>query len=125
MTRDMARTKQDRIAAGTATDAVMAHVGNLGAMTAYYRDATGAAGPRRARPERRGLADRHPRSRRRCARRPAPRPRPAQAAAVATIASRAPATFVGSAGHVVSKALCFTDPDRNGIELCWDRGGAQ
>jgi catechol 2,3-dioxygenase len=47
------------------------------------------------------------------------------AAAVASVASRAPDTFVGSADHLVSKAFYFTDPEGNGIELYWDRSRVQ
>ncbi len=43
------------------------------------------------------------------------------AAAVYTVATRHPGTFTGSADHLVSKAFYFTDPERNGIELYWDR----
>lgn len=45
----------------------------------------------------------------------------ALAAAVASVASRAPQTFTGSADHLVSQAFYFTDPEGNGIELYWDR----
>ncbi|MGO2091047.1 MAG: VOC family protein [Microbacterium gubbeenense] len=46
---------------------------------------------------------------------------PALAAAVASVARRAPGTFTGSADHLVSKAFYFTDPEGNGVELYWDR----
>ncbi|QTE31532.1 VOC family protein [Pengzhenrongella sicca] len=46
------------------------------------------------------------------------------AVTVASIAARAPGTFAGSADHVVSKAFYFTDPEGNGIELYWDRSRA-
>lgn len=46
---------------------------------------------------------------------------PALAAAVVSVASRAPQTFTGSADHLVSQAFYFTDPEGNGIELYWDR----
>ena len=45
----------------------------------------------------------------------------ALAAAVYSVASRAPGTFTGSADHLVSKAFYFTDPEGNGVELYWDR----
>lgn len=45
----------------------------------------------------------------------------ALAAAVNTVASYAPNTFVGSSDHLVSKAFYFNDPEGNGIELYWDR----
>ncbi|HEY0240211.1 MAG TPA: VOC family protein [Friedmanniella sp.] len=43
------------------------------------------------------------------------------AAVVHAVASRYPATFTGSADHLVSKAFYFTDPEGNGVELYWDR----
>ena len=45
----------------------------------------------------------------------------ALAAAVYSVAGHAPATFTGSADHLVSQAFYFTDPEGNGIELYWDR----
>jgi catechol 2,3-dioxygenase len=45
----------------------------------------------------------------------------ALAAAVASIAQKAPSSFTGSADHLVSEAFYFTDPEGNGIELYWDR----
>ena len=45
----------------------------------------------------------------------------ALAAAVYSVASQAPETFTGSADHLVSQAFYFTDPEGNGIELYWDR----
>lgn len=150
MTQDTARTSQDIIAAGTTLDAVTLHVGDLDAMTAYYRDvlalqvldvpapsvgvlpavsATVTLG-RGGTPI---VVLRHTPG--------LPRPRPGEAglfhtailfddeaglaAAVASIASRAPGTFVGSADHLVSKAFYFTDPEGNGIELYWDRSRAE
>jgi len=47
--------------------------------------------------------------------------RAALAAAVASVARRAPGTFTGSADHLVSEAFYSTDPEGNGIELYWDR----
>lgn len=43
------------------------------------------------------------------------------AAAVYSVARRAPGTFTGSADHLVSQAFYFTDPEGNGVELYWDR----
>jgi catechol 2,3-dioxygenase len=43
------------------------------------------------------------------------------AASVYEVAHRHPATFTGSADHLVSKAFYFTDPEGNGVELYWDR----
>ncbi|WP_425954027.1 VOC family protein [Xylanimonas sp. McL0601] len=49
----------------------------------------------------------------------------ALAAAVYSVATRAPGTFTGSADHLVSKAFYFTDPEGNGVELYWDRDRTQ
>jgi len=43
------------------------------------------------------------------------------AAALYSVATRAPHTFTGSADHLVSQAFYLTDPEGNGIELYWDR----
>lgn len=45
----------------------------------------------------------------------------ALAAAVYSVAQKHPNTFTGSADHLVSKAFYFTDPEGNGVELYWDR----
>ena len=45
----------------------------------------------------------------------------ALAAAVGSLATMAPRSFVGSADHLVSEAFYFTDPEGNGIELYLDR----
>ncbi|MCZ4067123.1 VOC family protein [Microbacterium sp. H37-C3] len=45
----------------------------------------------------------------------------ALAAALLSVARHAPATFTGSADHLVSQAFYVTDPEGNGIELYWDR----
>lgn len=45
----------------------------------------------------------------------------ALAATLASVAARAPQTFVGSADHLVSEAFYLTDPEGNGVELYWDR----
>ncbi|WP_255596151.1 VOC family protein [Cellulomonas sp. C5510] len=47
--------------------------------------------------------------------------REALAATLASVASRAPQTYVGSADHLVSEAFYLTDPEGNGVELYWDR----
>ena len=47
--------------------------------------------------------------------------RAALAAALYSVARRAPQTFTGSADHLVSQAFYLTDPEGNGIELYWDR----
>lgn len=49
----------------------------------------------------------------------------ALAAAVYSVAKRAPGTFTGSADHLVSNAFYFTDPEGNGVELYWDRDRSQ
>ena len=45
----------------------------------------------------------------------------ALAAAVYSVATKAPSTFTGSSDHLVSQAFYFDDPEGNGIELYWDR----
>jgi len=45
----------------------------------------------------------------------------ALAASVYSMAQKYPTTFTGSADHLVSKAFYFTDPEGNGVELYWDR----
>ncbi|MDQ1549548.1 MAG: catechol 2,3-dioxygenase, partial [Microbacteriaceae bacterium] len=45
----------------------------------------------------------------------------ALAAAVYSVAHSNPNTFTGSSDHLVSKAFYFTDPEGNGVELYWDR----
>jgi len=45
----------------------------------------------------------------------------ALAAALYSVAQRAPQTFTGSADHLVSQAFYLTDPEGNGVELYWDR----
>ncbi|MGM7667843.1 VOC family protein [Microbacterium sp. A93] len=45
----------------------------------------------------------------------------ALASALLSVAQRAPQTFTGSADHLVSQAFYLTDPEGNGIELYWDR----
>ncbi len=47
--------------------------------------------------------------------------REALATAIASIASRHPGTFTGSADHLVSEAFYFSDPEGNGVELYFDR----
>ncbi|SJM44813.1 VOC family protein [Microbacterium sp. JB110] len=126
----------DRLAADTAMGAVTLLVGDLDAMTRFYRDVVtleviGADGDtvtlgRAGHPI--VVLEHSP------ALRHAPRgsaglfhtailfeSQPALAAAVASVASRAPQTFTGSADHLVSQAFYFTDPEGNGIELYWDR----
>ncbi|MFF2272989.1 VOC family protein [Agromyces sp. NPDC058136] len=47
--------------------------------------------------------------------------RQALATAIASVATRYPGTFTGSADHLVSEAFYFTDPEGNGVELYFDR----
>ena len=49
----------------------------------------------------------------------------ALAAAVYSVATKAPGTFTGSSDHLVSQAFYFNDPEGNGIELYWDRDRTQ
>jgi catechol 2,3-dioxygenase len=49
----------------------------------------------------------------------------ALAAAVYSVARKYPNTFTGSSDHLVSKAFYFTDPEGNGVELYWDRDRTQ
>jgi catechol 2,3-dioxygenase len=49
----------------------------------------------------------------------------ALAASVYSVAQRHPGTFTGSSDHLVSKAFYFTDPEGNGVELYWDRDRSQ
>ncbi|KJL36631.1 Catechol-2,3-dioxygenase [Microbacterium ginsengisoli] len=126
----------EKLAADTAMGAVTLLVGDLDAMTRYYRDVVTlevltAEGDtvtlgRAGRPI---VILRHdPRLRH------APagsaglfhtailfESRAALAAALYSVARHAPQTFTGSADHLVSQAFYFTDPEGNGIELYWDR----
>ena len=45
----------------------------------------------------------------------------ALAASVYSVAQKYPNTFTGSSDHLVSKAFYFSDPEGNGVELYWDR----
>ncbi|WP_223172004.1 VOC family protein [Microbacterium sp. NIBRBAC000506063] len=47
--------------------------------------------------------------------------REALAAVVYSVAQRAPQLFTGSSDHLVSQAFYLDDPEGNGIELYWDR----
>ncbi|GAA3636276.1 VOC family protein [Microbacterium awajiense] len=126
----------DRLAADTAMGAVTLLVGDLDAMTAYYRDVVtlqvlsadvdSVTLGRSGRPI---VALRHEPALRHAA--PgAPglyhtailfESQTALAAAVYSVARHAPRTFTGSADHLVSQAFYFTDPEGNGVELYWDR----
>jgi catechol 2,3-dioxygenase len=137
------RSHPDLLSPGTAMSAVTLHVDDLDAQTRYYREAVGLAvlpAPEEARTAGRDVVAlgragtpivvlvRTP---------GLPRPRrgeaglfhtailfddePTLAAAVASVASTAPGTYVGSADHLVSQAFYFTDPEGNGVELYADR----
>jgi catechol 2,3-dioxygenase len=126
----------DKLAAATAMGAVTLLVGDLDAMTRYYRDVVtlqviSADGPtvtlgraghpvvvlthepalRHAAPGSAGLFHTAILF----------ETQAALAAAVYSVARHAPETFTGSADHLVSQAFYFTDPEGNGIELYWDR----
>ena len=131
---------QDLLAADTAMGPVTLSVGNLDAMTAYYRDAvaltvltesadtvtlgrgTTPVVILRYAPELKHVS---------------PRDaglfhtailfdtEEALAAAVYSVARKYPNTFTGSSDHLVSKAFYFTDPEGNGVELYWDRDRSQ
>ncbi|GAA1977957.1 VOC family protein [Microbacterium pumilum] len=127
---------EDRLAAATGMGAVTLMVGDLDAMTRYYRDVVtlqvlAADGDtvslgRAGRPI---VVLRHDPALRHAAPGSAGlfhtailfESQPALAAALYSVARHAPSTFTGSADHLVSRAFYFTDPEGNGIELYWDR----
>ncbi|MEP6481746.1 MAG: VOC family protein [Rhodoglobus sp.] len=126
----------DLLAADTAMGPVTLRVGDLDAMTAYYRDAVAlqvldqtADTVTLGRGTQRIMILEH-----------APELKHARqtdaglfhtaivfdtevglAAAVYSVAQRYPGSFTGSADHLVSKAFYFDDPEGNGVELYWDR----
>ncbi|NLP84978.1 VOC family protein [Microbacterium sp. CFH 90308] len=126
----------DKLAADTAMGAVTLLVGDLDAMTAFYRDVVtlqvltaqgdtvtlGRAG-RAIVVLRREPALRHatPGSAGLYHTAILFETQAALAAALYSVARQAPGTFTGSADHLVSQAFYFTDPEGNGIELYWDR----
>lgn len=126
----------DRLAADTAMGAVTLLVGDLDAMTRYYRDVVtlqllSAAGDvvTLGRAGRSIVILRHEPGLRRAAPGSAGlfhtaivfETQAALAAALYSVARHAPASFTGSADHLVSQAFYFTDPEGNGVELYWDR----
>ena len=131
-----ARVDTTRIDAATSMGAVTLLVGDLDAMTRYYRDVVtlaviDAAGDtvtlgRAGRPL---VILRHEPALRHAAAGSAGlfhtailfESQTALAAALYSLARRAPGTFTGSADHLVSQAFYATDPEGNGIELYWDR----
>ncbi len=129
-------TTQDLLAADTAMGAVTLLVADLDAMTAYYRDAvtlsvlsegahevTLGRGSTpvivlKAAPE---LVHASPRDAGLFHTAILFETQAALAAAVYSVATKAPGTFTGSSDHLVSQAFYFTDPEGNGVELYWDR----
>ncbi len=141
-TQRPARPTDDLLAGTTSMSAVRLHVGDLDAMTAYYRHALALVvlaqapgGPAGAGSVVLGRAGTpvvelvHTPG--------LPRRRgneaglfhlaivfdteQALASAVVRAARYAGSTFVGNADHWVSRAFYFQDPEDNGIELYWDR----
>ena len=136
----MPASRSDLLSADTAMGAVTLLVADLDAMTAYYRDAVTLrvlladgdrvvlgrgttpvvilehspalkhAAPRSAGLFHTAILFESPR---------------ALAAALYSVARRAPGTFTGSADHLVSQAFYFTDPEGNGVELYWDRARSE
>ncbi|MCK9792449.1 VOC family protein [Isoptericola sp. 4D.3] len=130
--------QSDVLAAETAMGAVTLHVGDLGSMSAYYREAIALDEiPALAAPDRvvlgRGgvpvVALQHTPGLPATARNQAGLfhtavlfdTEEALAAAVAHAAQHPLSRFAGNADHWVSRAFYFTDPEDNGIELYWDR----
>ena len=125
-----------RLAADTAMGPVTLNVGDLDAMTAYYRDAVAlevmdAAGDtvtlgRGTTPV---VILKHTPALKHASGRDAGlfhtailfETEEALAASVYSVAHKYPASFTGSSDHLVSKAFYFTDPEGNGVELYWDR----
>ena len=140
-------TTHDLIAAATSMDAVSLLVADLDGMTAYYRDVIAldvldtvapSEQPGAGRTDasvvlgRHGVPVvvlRHAPDLPRAGRGQAGlfhtailfEDRAGLAATVASVATKAPGSYVGSADHLVSLAFYFTDPEGNGIELYWDR----
>lgn len=133
---EQAAASIDRLSADTSMGAVTLFVGDLDAMTKYYRDVVtlqvlGAEGDsvtlgRAGRPI---VVLVHDPALRHAAAGSAGlfhtailfETQAALAAALYSVARHAPGTFTGSADHLVSQAFYFTDPEGNGIELYWDR----
>jgi catechol 2,3-dioxygenase len=126
----------EQLAADTAMGAVTLNVAELDEMTAYYRDAIGlevltAEGPRvtLGRGGRAIIVLEHTPGLKHAAPHEAGLfhtailfdTEEALAAAVYSVAQKHPGTFTGSSDHLVSKAFYFDDPERNGVELYWDR----
>ncbi|MFB7800099.1 VOC family protein [Isoptericola sp. NPDC056134] len=133
----MTRTS-DLLAAETAMGAVTLHVGDLGAMSAYYREAIALeeipalGAPGRVVLGRGGVpvvALQHTPGLPATSRNQAGLfhtavlfdTEEALASAVAHAAQHPLSRFAGNSDHWVSRAFYFTDPEDNGIELYWDR----
>jgi catechol 2,3-dioxygenase len=126
----------EKLAADTAMGPVTLRVGNLDAMTAYYRDAvalrvldSAADTVTLGRDTTPVVVLQHAPELRHASPRDAGLfhtailfdTEQALAASVYSVAQRYPNTFTGSSDHLVSKAFYFTDPEGNGVELYWDR----
>lgn len=130
----------DKLAADTGMGPVTLRVGDLDAMTAYYRDAVAlrviheAAGRvtlgRGSTPV---VVLEHAPELKHASPRDAGLyhtailfdTEEALAASVYSVARKYPNTFTGSSDHLVSKAFYFSDPEGNGVELYWDRDRTQ
>ncbi|MEU2201602.1 VOC family protein [Isoptericola sp. NPDC019482] len=139
MTSQSSPTRRpDLLAAETAMGAVTLHVGDLGAMSAYYREAIALeelpalGAPGRVVLGRGGVpvvALQHTPGLPATSRNQAGLfhtavlfdTEAALAAAVAHAARHPLSRFAGNSDHWVSRAFYFTDPEDNGIELYWDR----
>ena len=126
----------EKLAADTAMGPVTLRVGNLDAMTAYYRDAVAlqvltatADTVTLGRGTTAVMILEHAPELKHASPRDAGlfhtailfETETALAAAVYSVAQKYPNTFTGSSDHLVSKAFYFTDPEGNGVELYWDR----
>jgi len=126
----------EKLAADTAMGAVTLRVGDLDAMTAYYRDAIalrvldqGADTVTLGRGTTPVVILQHAPELKHASPRDAGLfhtailfdTEEALAASVYSVAQKYPNTFTGSSDHLVSKAFYFTDPEGNGVELYWDR----
>jgi catechol 2,3-dioxygenase len=131
---------QDLLAADTAMGAVTLLVADLDAMTAYYRDAVAlsvigqttdsvtlgrGSTPLIILSQAPGLVHASARDAGLFHTAILFDSEAALAAAVYSVATKAPGTFTGSSDHLVSKAFYFTDPEGNGVELYWDRDRSQ
>lgn len=132
----MTATNQHQLAADTAMGPVTLKVGDLDALTAYYRDAVAlqvltatADTVTLGRGTTPVVILQHAPELKHASPRDAGLfhtailfdTEEALAAAVYSIARKYPNTFTGSSDHIVSKAFYFTDPGGNGVELYWDR----